>query len=99
VLAARLQAEGAQVSGYDPIAEEQARHLMPGIEYAANPLEAVAGADAVVLVTEWAQFGELDWNDVAAKMNGTLVIDGRNALDVTAVRAAGLDYEGVGRPA
>ena len=50
-----------------------------------------------MLVTEWEEFKELDWAEVAAAMGGTLVIDGRNALDAEAVRAAGLIYEGIGR--
>jgi UDPglucose 6-dehydrogenase len=60
-------------------------------------MEAVEGADAVVLVTEWDEFGDLDWGDVASAMSGTLVIDGRNALDPAAIKAAGLTYEGIGR--
>ncbi len=98
VLSARLQADGASVVAHDPIAEEQARALIPGIELADGPLEAVDGADAVVLVTEWQQFRELDWKDVATRMRGTAIIDGRNALDPAAVTAAGLTYEGIGRP-
>ena len=54
-------------------------------------------ADAVVLVTEWKEFLELDWEQVAEAMNGQLGIDGRNALDPDRVRAAGLLYEGIGR--
>jgi UDPglucose 6-dehydrogenase len=97
VLSARLQADGASVSAYDPVAEEQARKLVSGIDFAATPLEAVAGADAAVLVTEWRELVELDWAQVAQSMGGRLVIDGRNALDPDAVRAAGLTYEGIGR--
>ncbi len=97
VLAARLQADGAQISAYDPVAEEQARALMGGIEFAGDPLAALRDADAAVLVTEWQQFLELDWGEVAAAMRGTLIVDGRNALDAEAVRAAGLAYEGIGR--
>jgi UDPglucose 6-dehydrogenase len=97
VLAARLQAEGAQVSAYDPIAESQARELMPDLLYAESSHEAIAGADALVLVTEWPELVALDWGRVAREMVGTLVIDGRNALDSDAVRAAGLTYEGIGR--
>jgi UDPglucose 6-dehydrogenase len=97
VLAARLHAEGAHVRAYDPIAEAEARLLMPQLDYAASALDAVADADAVVLVTEWPQFLELDWSEVARAMRGTLVIDGRNALDGDALRAAGLSYEGIGR--
>ncbi|HEY5045714.1 MAG TPA: UDP-glucose/GDP-mannose dehydrogenase family protein [Solirubrobacteraceae bacterium] len=97
VLAARLQAEGAQVRAFDPIAEEEARKLMGQLDYASGALDAVANADAVVLVTEWPEFIELDWKQVAQAMRGTLVIDGRNALDQEAVRAVGLIYEGIGR--
>jgi UDPglucose 6-dehydrogenase len=96
VLAARLQADGALITAYDPIAEEQARKLMSGIEFADSPLAAVEGVDAVVLVTEWREFLELDWKQVAQAMSGDLVIDGRNALDAATIRDAGLVYEGIG---
>jgi UDPglucose 6-dehydrogenase len=97
VLAARLQAEGAHVRAYDPIAEVQARTLMPQLDYAPGAMDALADADAVVLVTEWPEFIDLDWGQVAEAMRGRVVIDGRNALDRDAVRAAGLLYEGIGR--
>ncbi|MFM9023348.1 MAG: UDP-glucose dehydrogenase family protein [Solirubrobacterales bacterium] len=97
VLAARLQAAGATVTAYDPIAEEAARPLMPGVEFAADALAAAEGADAVVLVTEWDEIVGTDPAALASAMAGTVVIDGRNALDPGAVRAAGLVYEGVGR--
>jgi UDPglucose 6-dehydrogenase len=97
VLSARLNADGALVVAYDPVAEEQARKLVSGISFASSPLEAAREADAVVLVTEWPEFLELDWGEVARAMNGKLVIDGRNALEPDVVRAAGLSYEGVGR--
>ncbi|MEZ5120501.1 MAG: nucleotide sugar dehydrogenase [Solirubrobacterales bacterium] len=97
VLSARLQADGASVVGFDPIAEGEARRRLPTIELADGALEAVEGADAVVLVTEWPEFRELDWGEVAARMAGTTVIDGRNTLDPAAVVGAGLDYEGIGR--
>jgi UDPglucose 6-dehydrogenase len=97
VLSARLQADGATVVAFDPVAEEQARALVSGIGFADSPLGAVEGADAVVLVTEWREFLELDWKLVAQAMSGELVVDGRNALDAAAIRAAGLVYEGIGR--
>jgi UDPglucose 6-dehydrogenase len=99
VLSARLNADGASVVAYDPVAEEQARQLVSGISFAESPLQAARDADAIVLVTEWPEFLELDWHEVAAAMRGELVVDGRNALDPAAVRAAGLVYEGVGRRA
>jgi UDPglucose 6-dehydrogenase len=97
VLAARLQAAGSQVRAYDPIAEEQARHLMTGVQFASSALEALDGADACVLVTEWPEFAELDWSEVAQRMSGRLMIDGRNFVDGEAVMDAGLVYEGIGR--
>jgi UDPglucose 6-dehydrogenase len=97
VLAGRLQADGARVRAYDPVAEEAARGLMQGVEFADSALDAVDGADAMVLVTEWPEFAELDWNEVASRMRGDLVIDGRNALDGARVAESGLAYEGIGR--
>ncbi len=70
---------------------------MSGIDFADSPLDAVRDADAVVLVTEWRELLELDFVQVAEAMRGDLLIDGRNALDPEAVRAAGLVYEGIGR--
>jgi UDPglucose 6-dehydrogenase len=97
VLAARLQGEGAVVRAYDPIAAEQARRLMPGVEMAGSVMEAVAGSDAIVLVTEWPEFATLDWSEVAAATRGRLIVDGRNFMDGAAARAVGFTYEGIGR--
>jgi UDPglucose 6-dehydrogenase len=97
VLAARLQAAGAVVRAYDPIAEEGARKLMTGVHFASSALESLEGADACVLVTEWPEFGELDWDEVRERMAGRLVIDGRNFIDGETVTEAGFVYEGVGR--
>jgi UDPglucose 6-dehydrogenase len=97
VLAARLQGSGARVRAYDPIAAGAARKLMPGVEFADSALDVVQGADAVVLVTEWPEFAELDWAQVAEAMPGRVVIDGRNFINRDAARAAGFEYEGVGR--
>ncbi len=97
VLAARLQADGARVRAFDPVAEEQARKLMTGVDFASSALEALEGADAVVIVTEWEEFGHLDWDEAAARMAGKLVIDGRNFIEPDVVRAAGFEYEGIGR--
>jgi UDPglucose 6-dehydrogenase len=97
VLAARLQADGAHVTAYDPVAEDEARQLLTGVEFADSALGALDGADACVLVTEWPEFQELDWSAVAQRMAGRTVIDGRNFLDRRALDAAGFAYEGIGR--
>jgi UDPglucose 6-dehydrogenase len=97
VLSARLQADGAQVSAYDPVAEEEARKLMPGVEFADSALGALDGADACILVTEWPEFAELDWVAVKQRMAGDLLVDGRNFADREAAIDAGFTYEGIGR--
>jgi UDPglucose 6-dehydrogenase len=99
VLSARLQAAGARVRAYDPVAEDEARKLIRGVDFKPSAAETVHGADAVVLVTEWPEFGRLHFAEVAATMRGTLVVDGRNFLDREAVVASGLTYEGIGRVA
>ncbi len=98
VLSARLQGEGATVVAFDPVAENAAAELLPSIEMASGPAEALQGADAVILVTEWPEFAELDWARLAGTMARALIVDGRNFLDPAALRAAGFTYEGVGRP-
>ena len=97
VLAARLQADGATVTAYDPIAEHEARKRMRGVQFADSALGAVEGADAAILVTEWPEFSELDWREVKSRMAGDLLIDGRNFTDRDEVTAAGFTYEGIGR--
>jgi UDPglucose 6-dehydrogenase len=99
VLAARLQADGASVRAYDPVAEREARKMMIGVEFADSALEAIDGVDALVIVTEWQEFEELDWRAVRDRMAGQLVVDGRNCVDPELVSAAGLLYEGIGRSA
>jgi UDPglucose 6-dehydrogenase len=97
VMAARLQGEGATVVGYDPVAAERAHQVLPGVETVPSAIEALDGADAAILVTEWPEFAELDWTDVAKRMTNPLLIDGRNFLDPQRLRAAGFTYEGIGR--
>jgi UDPglucose 6-dehydrogenase len=97
VLAARLQGEGAEVSAYDPVAAEAAKSLLDGVEFCESALEALDGADAAVLVTEWPEFAELDWAEAAGRMARPLLIDGRNFLDPNLLRSAGFEYEGIGR--
>ncbi len=98
VLAARLQGEGANVRVYDPVAANGARDMLGGAVVCATAAEALDGADAAVLVTEWPEFAELDWaGDVKSRMAHPIVVDGRNFLDRDALRAAGFTYEGIGR--
>jgi len=96
VLAGRLNAEGAEVRAWDPVADGSA---LPHATICADPLDALEGADAAVVVTEWPQLAQLDWREAAGRMRNPLVIDGRNMLDPDELRAAGFTYEGIGRSA
>ena len=95
VLASRLQAEGAEVSAWDPVADPAGQ--LAGVEIAGSALEALEGADAAVIVTEWPELRELDWAEAGARMQNRLVVDGRNMLDPETLRAHGFEYEGIGR--
>jgi UDPglucose 6-dehydrogenase len=98
VLSARLLAEGADVVAYDPVAGDAAQRVLdPRVELAGSMLDAVRGADAAVVVTEWGEFRSLPSAAVRASMATPLIVDGRNLLDPAQVRAAGFAYESVGR--
>ncbi len=96
VLAGRLIHEGVRVKAYDPMLEAGEHPLFPGVVICSEPLEALESADAAVLVTEWSEFGRLDWKAAAAAMSRPLLVDGRNFVDRDAVTAAGFEYEGIG---
>jgi UDPglucose 6-dehydrogenase len=96
VLASRLLAEGADVRVWDPVADPDG--LLHGVEVCETVLDAVTGADAAVIVTEWAELRTLANDEVRSAMRNPLLVDGRNLLDPAAVRAAGFAYEAIGRP-
>lgn len=91
-IARLLQKDGAEVVAYDPEASSEE------LTMATDPLEAVADADVLLVATEWPEFSTVEMARVAAAMKGHRVVDARNILDAAAVRAAGLDYWGLGRP-
>jgi UDPglucose 6-dehydrogenase len=95
VLATRLLAEGADVRAWDPVAD--ARELLPKVDHCPTWQDAVAGADAAVIVTEWPQLRAVATAETRDAMRRPLLIDGRNLLDPLEVRAAGFVYEGIGR--
>jgi len=95
VLASRLLAEGADVRAFDPVA--QPHELLRGVTLCSSTLEAVEGADAAVIVTEWDEFRSVASPELRDAMRRPLIIDGRNLLDPEATLAAGFDYEGIGR--
>ncbi len=95
VLASRLLAEGAEVRTWDPVAD--ATHLLQGVTFCDSVLDAVTGADAAVIVTEWDELKTLASDGVRSAMRRPLILDGRNLLDPEQARSAGFDYEGIGR--
>ena len=98
VLVPRLLTEGAVVRVWDPVALEEAREHLSGVEFAETLREALDGADAAVVVTEWPDLARLASPENRQAMRTPLIIDGRNMLDPAAVQAAGFTYEGIGRP-
>jgi UDPglucose 6-dehydrogenase len=92
-----LEDAGITVRGFDPEGMEQARALMPGVTLCASPYEAVEGAHAVCLVTEWDALRALDLKRVACAMAGDVLVDLRNVYPPEEVEAAGLQWYGVGR--
>ena len=98
VIVQRLLALGAGVKAFDPEAAGEARKVLgDGIEYAKGPYEAIEGADALVLVTEWNEFRRPSWKRAKSAMRGTVVFDGRNIYDPKVLRSEGFDYYGMGR--
>ena len=89
--------EGAIVSAYDPQAMEKARPILPSINYCADPYEAAEGADAILIVTEWASFAKSTGSVVAAIVEHPLIVDGRNMLKPEDVTAHGFHYVSIGR--
>ena len=96
-VAARLVGEGAIVSATDPEAIETSRALYPDLHFAATPQEAAADADAVLVLTEWAEYRELT-PDMLSMVASTIILDGRNCLDRRVWQDSGWLYRGLGRP-
>jgi UDPglucose 6-dehydrogenase len=96
VLASRLLAEGADVRAWDPVAD--GTKLPKGVDIVGSVADAVRGADAAVIVTEWAELKGLASEEVRLAMANPLIVDGRNLLDPETTRRAGFTYEGIGRP-
>jgi UDPglucose 6-dehydrogenase len=88
---------GAKVRAHDPAGMEQARHELPEIEYCDDPYTCVRGADALVLVTEWAQYRALDLARLKSELAHPVVVDLRNIYRPEEMAALGFIYESVGR--
>jgi UDPglucose 6-dehydrogenase len=97
-----LLQEGVALRLHDPQAVENFRRVVPEdpprLVYCTSPYEAARGAHALVVLTEWPEYGDLDLASLAAVMEVPCLVDGRNVLDPAAARAAGFEYVGMGRP-
>ena len=100
VVLAELFERGATVTAYDPVAMEEARRIFgdePRLRYAENPMAALEGADALVIVTEWKEFRSPDFDRIKATLKSPVIFDGRNLYEPSLVQQAGLTYESIGR--
>jgi len=98
----RLLDEGANLRLYDPAAMENVQQVFPEnpprLVYCRSAIEAATGAHAILLVTEWDEFKQMDWEQVKQVVALPIVVDGRNCLDPTKLQEAGFEYYGMGRP-
>lgn len=92
-----LVKRGAKVKAYDPVAMDEAKHCLPDIEYAADEYDALKGADALVIITEWNQFRALDMQKVKQLLKAPKIADLRNIYEPEDMRELGFEYIGVGR--
>ncbi|MBN2148238.1 MAG: UDP-glucose/GDP-mannose dehydrogenase family protein [Anaerolineales bacterium] len=96
-IAQLLQAEGAHVRAYDPVAMEVAAPFLPGVQMAEDPYALAEGSDALVVVTEWNEFKQLDRERILKLMRQPILFDGRNIYDPIEMRKLGFTYLGMGR--
>ncbi len=98
VIIQELVGRGASICAYDPVAMPEAKRVIPEmIDYVGSPIEALKGADALVIVTEWKEFRSPDFDEMAALLKTRRVFDGRNMYEPAVAKRAGLVYEGIGR--
>ena len=94
----RLQSERALIRASDPVAIERARTVLPGMTFIQDPYEVARGADALLLLTEWKEYRELDWRLIYSEMARPLVFDARNMLSPKDMQSIGFEYHSFGRP-
>ena len=106
VLLAELLARGATVAVYDPVAMAEAKRVLEldldaaqlaRVRFAANPMDALEGADALIIVTEWKAFRSPDFEQIKARLKEPLIFDGRNLFEPAIMAEAGIEYYGIGR--
>ncbi len=93
----KLQEEEARIKAYDPKAMESAKAIFEDIEYGKDAYEVALGSDALIIVTEWDEFKNLDLRKIKKLLRQPVIIDGRNIFDPAEMSRLGFIYEGVGR--
>ena len=92
-----LQNDGAKITAFDPKAQDNAKEVLPNISYVDNVYEVANGADLLIVLTEWSDFMEINFEEIKKRMKALNIIDGRNIYDPEKLRAMGFNYVGVGR--
>lgn len=93
----KLKSEGARIRAYDPVAVHEAKKFLNDVKFCSDVYETAEGADALLLITEWKEFREIDWKKIKAVMKNPAVFDGRNFLNADALAQFGFSYAGMGR--
>lgn len=93
----KLQKKGAKINACDPVAIENARHILTGVNFYQDPYQALKQSSALILVTEWEQFRKLDFKKAAQLMKEKIVVDGRNIYQAEKLKKLGFKYQGIGR--
>jgi UDPglucose 6-dehydrogenase len=101
VIIDELSRRGANITAYDPVAVNEAHRVFAdkyaGLSYATRPMDAVMGADALIIVTEWKEFRSPDFDVIRTALKQPVIFDGRNICDPATMRRYGIEYHGVGR--
>jgi UDPglucose 6-dehydrogenase len=100
VIIGELARRGAKVQAYDPVAQDEARRVMPdvpGLRFVERAHDALEGADALVLITEWKEFRNPDFDGIRAALKQPVIFDGRNLYDPVFLHSLGIEYHGIGR--
>lgn len=93
-----LQKKGAKIVAFDPVAQHEANKYLKNVDYGQSPLAAVKNADALVIMTEWDEFRQLDLHELKLSMKTPNIVDGRNMYDLEEMAKLGFNYVSVGRP-
>jgi UDPglucose 6-dehydrogenase len=92
-----LQADGAKIKTYDPVAMENAGRLLKGAQLCEDAYDVAEGCDALIMATDWNEFKNLDWKRIKGLMKTAILVDGRNMYDPAKMKEIGFTYRGVGR--